>query len=96
MCEGCHFACLLATGLDDSATRARQIRGGTLCRRCWWVLDVAAWWVCFPVMMTGTQGRLAEAQLTLGYIPQLRWSWCAAERSGEDCARLASYCWAGR
>ena len=36
-------------------------------------------WVCFPVVCCHTQGRLAEARLTLGCITQPRWGWCVAE-----------------
>jgi len=49
--------------------------GGAGCRRCWWVMSAAECWVCFPVMCCDTQGRLAEARLTLGSTTQPLWGW---------------------
>jgi hypothetical protein len=63
-------------------------RGGAFCRRCWWALRVAKLWVCFPVVLAETQGRLAEARLTLGLNPQPFQDWCIAEWFG----KMASFC----
>ena len=40
-------------------------------------------WVCFPDLKMESQGRLAEARLTLGSYTQPLWGWCEAGRSGE-------------
>ena len=52
---------------------------------------VAECWVCFPDLMAKTQGRLAEARLTLGCTPQPRWGWCVAEvleLGGAKCGKM--------
>jgi hypothetical protein len=36
----------------------------------------AEYWVCFPFVCCHTQGRLAEARLTLGYNTQPFQGWC--------------------
>ena len=62
----------------------RQACGGTFCRRCWSMLDVSGVLGLLPDLLAVTQGRLAEARLTLGYNPQPLQGWCEGENdSGE-------------